>query len=129
MTPNLKSHLALLGANLIYGANYTIAKDVMPDFIHPFGLVVCRVVGALILFWLVHLFAYEKVEKKDFLLLATCGVFGVFANQMMFLYGLDHTTPIDAGIIMTSNPILVLVASAIILKNKITLTKLGGITL
>ncbi len=129
MNSPLKSHLALLGANLIYGANYTIAKDVMPNFINPFGLVVCRVLGALSLFWLVHLFSYEKVSKKDFLLLAACGFFGVFANQMMFLYGLDHTTPIDAGIIMTSNPILVLIASAILLKNRITLIKVGGIAL
>ena len=129
MNSNTKAHLALLGANIIYGINYTVAKDVMPDFITPFGLVFCRVIGALTLFWIVHSFNYEKVEKKDFLLLAACGVFGVFANQLMFLYGLDNTTPINAGIIMTSNPILVLVASAIILKNRITLTKVGGIAL
>lgn len=129
MNNNIKAHLALLGANIIYGINYSVAKDVMPDHIAPFGLVFCRAMGALILFWVVHLFNYEKVAKKDFLLLAACGIFGVFANQMMFLYGLDHTNPINAGIIMTSNPILVLIASAIILKNRITLTKVGGIAL
>jgi len=129
MTTNYKAHIAILGANIIYGINYTIAKDIMPDYITPFGLVFCRVIGALSLFWIIHSFNYEKVEKKDFLLLAACGVFGVCANQLMFLYGLDNTTPINAGIIMTSNPILVLVASAIILKNKITLTKVCGIAL
>lgn len=129
MSSNLKAHFALLGANVIYGINYTVAKDIMPDFITPFGLVFLRVIGALSLFWIIHSFNYEKVEKKDFLLLAACGVFGVFANQLMFLYGLDNTTPINAGIIMTSNPILVLIASAIILKNRITLTKVGGIAL
>ena len=129
MNANFKAHAAILGANLIYGVNYTIAKDIMPDFITPFALVFCRVIGALALFWIIHLFNYEKVEKKDFLLLIACGIFGVFANQLMFLYGLDNTTPINAGIIMTSNPILVLIASAIILKNRITLTKIGGIAL
>lgn len=129
MSSNLKAHFALLGANVIYGINYTVAKDIMPDFIAPFGLVFLRVIGALSLFWIIHSFNYEKVEKKDFLLLAACGIFGVFANQLMFLYGLDNTTPINAGIIMTSNPILVLIASAIILKNRITLTKIGGIAL
>jgi len=129
MNPNLKPHLALLGANIIYGLNYTIAKDVIPNFVTPFGLVFCRVSGALILFWIIYSFTYEKVARKDLLLLATCGFFGVFANQMMFLYGLDLTTPINAGIIMVSNPILVLIASAIILKYRITLLKVGGITL
>lgn len=129
MNSNLKAHLALLGANVIYGLNYSIAKDVMPAYILPFGFIFCRVLGALGLFWLVHSFKYEKVAKQDFLLLAVCGFFGVAANQLMFFYGLNITTPINAGIIMTSNPILVLVASAIILKNKITKTKLAGIFL
>ncbi len=129
MTSNFKAHMALLGANIIYGLNYSIAKDVMPNYIQPFGFIFCRVIGALGLFWLVHSFRYEKVEKKDFLLLAVCGLFGVAANQLMFFYGLNLTTPINAGIIMTSNPILVLVASAIILKNKITKTKVAGIFL
>lgn len=126
---NLKPHLAIFGANLIYGANYSIAKDVMSNFIEPFGLVLCRVIGAVILFWIIYAFSYEKVEKKDFLLLASCGFFGVAANQLMFLYGLDNTTPINAGIIMVSNPIMVLIASAIILKNKITSQKIIGIAL
>jgi len=129
MSSNLKPHLALFGANLIYGANYSIAKDVMPNFIHPFGLVLCRVIGAVVLFWFIYAFSYEKVAKKDFLLLGLCGLFGVAANQLMFLYGLDNTTPINAGIIMVSNPIMVLIASAFILKNKITITKVSGIAL
>ena len=126
---NLRAHLSILGANIIYGINYTVAKDVMPDYITPFGFVFCRILGALILFWSVSFIQYEKIEKKDLLLLATCGFFGVFANQLMFLYGLDNTTPINASIIMISNPILVLIASAIILKNRITGMKVTGITL
>ncbi|MDG1477721.1 MAG: DMT family transporter [Vicingaceae bacterium] len=129
MNSNLKPHLAVLGANIIYGLNYTIAKDVMPEYIPPFGFIFCRVAGALLLFWSIFAFNYEKIAKKDLLLLAVCGFFGVAANQLMFFYGLNLTTPINAGIIMTSNPILVLIASAIILKNKITITKVGGIAL
>lgn len=126
---NIKPHLALLGANIIYGLNYTIAKDVMPEYISPFGFIFCRVIGALSLFWLIYAFTYEKVAKKDLLLLAICGFFGVAANQLMFFYGLNLTSPINAGIIMTSNPIFVLIASAIILKNKITVLKVSGISL
>ena len=65
MNNNLKAHLSILGANVIYGINYTVAKDVMPDYISPFGLVFCRILGALILFWSVSLFQYEKVEKRE----------------------------------------------------------------
>lgn len=125
---NYLPHLALLGANLIYGINYSVAKDVMPDYIEPFGFIVLRVIGALCLFWIIHsLVSTEKVEKKDFPKLLICGFFGVALNQLLFFKGLNITTPINASIIMTSNPILVLIISSFLLKQKITLTKGVGI--
>ncbi|MCB9360568.1 MAG: DMT family transporter [Flavobacteriales bacterium] len=129
MNTNLRAHLAILGANVIYGVNYSIAKDVMPEYILPFGFIFCRVLGALLLFFGIGYFIKEKVDRKDLLKLAICGFFGVAANQLMFFYGLNLTNPINAGIIMTSNPILVLIASAIILKTRITATKIFGIAL
>ena len=125
----LQKNLAILGANLIYGVNYSIAKDVMPTFIKPFGFIFCRVLGALILFTLVSSFFKEKIEKKDFGRLAICGFFGVAANQLMFFYGLNLTNPINAGIIMTANPIMVLLASAFILNTRITYLKIIGLVL
>jgi drug/metabolite transporter (DMT)-like permease len=46
----LRAHVALLGANVIYGANYLIAKGVMPDKIGPSAFVFLRIVGAGLLF-------------------------------------------------------------------------------
>lgn len=124
------AHLSLLAANLIYGLNYTIAKEVMPEFIQPFGFIFCRVAGALILFWLFALSGKnEKVLSKDLRRLFLCGLFGVAGNQLMFFYGLNLTTPINAAIIMTCNPILVLIISAAIIGERITAKKVGGIFL
>lgn len=126
---NLYPHLALLGANLIYGINYTVAKDVMSDgYVQPSAFILMRVSGALFLFWLVYLITgREKINKKDFIRLALCGLFGVAANQLMFFNGLDHTTPINASIIMTTNPILVLIASAFLLREPIRWVRIAGI--
>ncbi|MGD1847333.1 MAG: DMT family transporter [Salibacteraceae bacterium] len=126
---NLLPHLALLGANLIYGINYTIAKDVMTDgYVPPSAFILMRVSGALLLFWVVYfLTGREKIERKDFLRLFFCGVFGVAANQLLFFNGLDHTTPINASIIMTTNPILVLIASAVLLRERIRWVRIAGI--
>lgn len=128
-TSNLFPHLAILGANFIYGVNYSIAKDVMPAYIQPFGFIFYRVLGALLLFSLVASFYKEKIAKKDMLLLAVCGFFGVGLNQLSFFYGLNLTNPINAGIIMVSNPIMVLLASAFILKTRITYLKIVGLIL
>lgn len=124
---NYKAHLALLGANLIYGANYLIAKGLMPDYFKPSGLVLLRVFAAGLLFLIVKQFAKEKVEKKDIMLLAVCGLFGISANMLLFFHGLSLTSPIDASIIMTTTPVIVLVLSAFILKEKITTNKYLGI--
>lgn len=127
---NAIAHISILTANLIYGINYTFAKDVMPAYIKPFGFILLRAMGALLLFWLLSLsFPKQKVAKKDFYLLALCGLFGVALNQLTFFSGLSITSPINAAIIMTTNPVLVLIAASVILKDRITIQKIIGIAL
>jgi drug/metabolite transporter (DMT)-like permease len=130
LTRNLyKAHLALLGANIIYGANYIIAKGIMPNKIGPSAFIFLRILGAGILFWILKSFIKEKVEKKDFLRLIFCGVFGIAINQLLFFHGLNLTSPIDASIIMTSLPVLVMIYSFFMLNEKITRNKLAGIAI
>lgn len=124
---NTKAHLALFGANLIYGANFLIAKGVMPNKIGPSAFVFLRIIGAGLLFWFIKFFIKEKVDTKDFLLFIICGLLGVSANMLLFFHGLSLTSPIDASIIMTSTPVIVLILSALILKEKITTNKYIGI--
>jgi drug/metabolite transporter (DMT)-like permease len=124
----LLAHLALFSTNLIYGLNYTLAKNVMPQYIQPFGFIFCRVSGALVLFWLFHSMLFkERVARADFPRLALCGLFGVALNQLLFFKGLNITSPINASIIMTTNPILVLVLAALIIRERITTNKVAGI--
>ena len=127
---NIKAHAALFAANLIYGLNYSVAKDVMPEYIQPFGFILLRVLGASLLFWFFHsLLSNEKIDKKDWPRIALCGLFGVAMNQLLFFAGLNITTPINAAIIMTSNPILVLIAASIIFHEVITKQKILGLSL
>ncbi len=130
MNKTIQAHLALLTANIIYGANYSIMKEVMPAYIQPFAFVLMRVGSALFLFWIVSsLFVKEKIDKSDFPRIALLGFFGVALNQLLFLKGLSLTSPINASIIMVSNPIIVLLAAAVVLNEKISLSKIAGITL
>lgn len=125
-----KAHLALLGANVIYGANYIIAKGIMPHKINPTTVVLIRLACCTFLFWLIKfLFVKERVKRKDVLRLALCGLVGATANQLLFFHGISLTSPIDASIIQTTTPVIVLVFSFFILKERITKTKLLGITI
>lgn len=129
LTNTHKAHLALLGANVIYGANYLIAKGIMPNKIGPSAFVFIRLFCGAILFWIIKSFIKERIAKKDMLRLALCGLLGAAANQLLFFNGLNLTSPIDASIIITSIPVMVLVFSLILLKEKITLNKLLAITI
>lgn len=124
-----KAHTALFVVNLIYGANYLIAKGVMPDHVEPSGFVLLRVTGAVLLFWLVKSMIKEKVARKDMGRLVLCGLFGVCLNQLLFFEGLSLTSPINSAIIMTFNPIMVLILAALLIKERITLQKLIGIAI
>ena len=129
MNKQLVAHLALIGAQLIYGANYTIAKEVMPHYIAPFGFILLRCLGAVSLFWITGLFVKEKVERQDLPKIALAALFGIAINQLFFFKGLNYTNPINAAVIMTSTPILVLIVAAILIKERITLTKASGIAI
>lgn len=128
MSRQLRAHLAVLIANLIYGANYSIAKGVMPEHIKPFGFIVIRVWVAALLFvasaqWLRR----EKIRRADWPLFLGCAVFGVCINQLLFFKGLSLTSPINCGLIMVTNPIFVLIGSALVAGERVTWIKVLGI--
>ncbi len=128
MSKILRAHIALFFVNALYGASHVIAKGVMPNYLTPNVFILFRAAGATFLFWLVKAFMVrEKVERSDLFLLAASGLFGVTVNQLCFFHGLNLSSSINSGIIMTVNPILVVILSFFILKERITWRKSVGI--
>ncbi len=128
---NSLAHLALFAVAVIFGANYSIAKLVMdPGYLQPLPFILLRISVGGLLFWLFHwFFVRESIERKDIGRLILCGLLGVAINQSFFFMGLKYTTPISAAIIMTTTPILVLIASALLLSERITWRKSLGIAI
>lgn len=124
------AHLSLFAVNALYGASHVLAKGVMPAYLSPSVFILFRAVGATLLFWFVKLFLpREKIARKDWLLLAVCGVFGVAVNQLFFFHGLNLSSSINSGIIMASNPLLVVLLSYFLLKEHVTPRKIIGIVI
>ncbi|MDC0923430.1 DMT family transporter [Flavobacteriaceae bacterium] len=126
-----KRNLALIAAFLatsIYGINHTIAKEVMPIYIGSSGFIMLRLLGATSIFWLISLFApKEKIERGDFLKIIFASILGMCVNMLAFFRGLELSTPINSGVIITLSPVLVLILSYFFLKEKITVKKILGI--
>lgn len=130
MSKQIQAHVALFFVNVLYGASHVIAKGVMPTYLSPNVFILFRVLGATALFWIVKSFLRKEwIAKKDLLLVAFCGLFGVAINQLFFFHGLNLSSSINSGIIMTVNPILVVIIAYFWLKNPITKNKVIGITL
>jgi len=124
-------HAVLLFVSLIYGANYNIAKAVMPHYLTPFAFIIIRVTVATALFWAyAALTVKERItRRKDYYRIALCALLGVATNQLALFSGLNYTTPVTAAVIMTIVPIVVMVASYFMLHEKITLRKTIGLAL
>jgi len=130
LNPRALALLAATVASAIYGVNHTIAKGLMPDVIEPFGFIFLRISGAAILFWLVSLFfPSEKIDRSDWLRILACAFFGMTLNMLMFFKGLSYSTPINSSVVITIVPVLILIMSAVFLKEKITWKKSVGIFL
>ncbi|HEX2921483.1 MAG TPA: DMT family transporter [Bacteroidales bacterium] len=125
-----RAHLAILAANIIYGVNYSIVKDIVPGHIKPFALLTLRSVIGAALFWGTSLFLpKEKVKGKDLLYIFAISFFGVVINQIAFLTGISLTSPINSSILLATNPIFAFVFAALILKEKITFLSGLGLTI
>lgn len=128
MSSRLLALLAAFGASAIYGVNHTIAKGLMPHIIEPYGFIFLRVLGAAVIFWGISLFfPAEKIDKRDWLRILGCAFFGMVLNMLMFFKGLSLSTPINSSVVITLAPVLLLVLSAVFLKERITWLKSIGI--
>ena len=131
MSQKVKVHIALWIVTLIYAATFSIAKQVMPLYIKPFGFILLRVSVASILILVFHkIFVRERIkDKADLLKMVVCAVFGVAANMLLFFKGLAITTPINGAILMVTTPLFVGFFSFFILKEKATFIKVLGLLL
>jgi drug/metabolite transporter (DMT)-like permease len=134
-----KRNVALIGAtivSIIYGVTFTIAKDVMPRYIDAYGFILLRAGGSMLLFWLIWFLMglfdktkNEKITLNDFPRIIASAFFGVAFNMLTFFKGLSLTSPISAAVIMVTTPMIVLVLSAIIMKERMHKRKVFGIIL
>ncbi|QCK14333.1 DMT family transporter [Mangrovivirga cuniculi] len=131
MKSQIVPHIQLFIVALIYGANYSIAKSIMPEWLTPNAFIFIRIASGAVAFWiLAPLFGgNEKISKSDYPRLMICGLTGTAMNQLFFFKGLVYTSSVNASVIMTLSPILVLVISAIILRTRMTTVKISGIIL
>ncbi len=122
--------LAAFTANLIYSINYVVAKGIMPDYLQPRAIILIRVAGAALIFWIISLrIPSEKIARGDLWRIAFASIFGIAINQIMFFEGLNLSTPINVSILMVGVPIAVLGFSRLLKGEKLHWIRILGILL
>jgi len=125
------AHLAVLGTNIFFAANFSFVKMIAPRLVQPFGLNCYRVGGSLLLFWLLWVFAREKtrLQRSDLGRVIACGLTGVAINQMLFVKGLTLTSGIHAALLMLTTPLLITLFAVLVLRERLGPTQLPGLLL
>lgn len=120
----------MLTVAVIFGLHYSIGKSLMPEPLTAWQVIFLRLGGGALLFWIFQaFFPKEQVVRRDLLKLALCGLLGFTLNITFFYTGLNYTTPVDAAVIHVSTPIIVLILASLMIREPITLRKVGGIAL
>ena len=129
---SLIGNLACFTAYAIFGFNIISCKSIALDGnVTPMALFCLRSFGATALFWLWSLFTapHEHIHKEDVWKVVIASFLGLFMTQLSFLFAITKTTAIDASIMSTLSPIMTLVISALVIKEKITWSGVAGIAL
>ena len=126
-------HLMVLSTIIIYSFNTNFMKILMPEWIGPHGLVLLRCTVMAAGFWLISLFiptkAQAKPTKKDILMMMLGGVLGIGGNLLLYINGLNLTGPVDAFVIRTTQPIIVIGLAVLLLHASFNRYKAIGILL
>ena len=154
----LQGHLLMLIAASMWGMMAPLGKDAMANGIGGLNMVALRVSGAALLFWLTSFLQSLSSRpsgkggqavtdsnaapgdqapslflpsggRRELLWLFGAGMFAIVLNQCNYIIGLSITSPLNASIMTTTMPIITMVLSALILKERVTSRKVLGLLL
>ena len=117
----LIGNLCMLFAAIFWGLNVSVTKALYDPtaWMTPDSIVIVRLVGGCILFWLASAFLKcESIQKEDWLKVVLGGFVGLFGFIYLFIKSLEYGSAIDISIIMTLPPIFVILIGVIFLKHR-----------
>lgn len=123
-----RAHLMMFTSSLFFALNIPAIKILFGGWFTLGEVLVYRMVFGAAAFWIISLgLPGDRVRKKDFLVFFLGGAIGLFGMQALYMIGLHDTSPIDASIILTIPPVLVLLFTAVVYKRRLTVRKIAGI--
>ena len=125
-------HVLLFVAAAFFGGNAPMVKDLSEHGVSAVAVADFRSVGAAVAFWVASFFVKrgrERVSLHTLGKLFIASMLGIVLNQGLFTVGISYTSPVNATIMATMLPIIAMLFSALIIKERITLPKVVGLVI
>lgn len=131
-----RGHLAMLGANMIWGCMTPISKHALLEgHLTGVALSAIRIAGGALLFVVMGYLLPRSLAPREHVLpadrwkMVLAGLLMISFNQGLYITGLSFTSPLDASIMATMTPIATMILAAIFLAMPITWLKAGGVAI
>lgn len=121
-------HLALIAVQIMFASLSVVGKLALRE-LSPFALICARVSAATLILVVARrlLRPGERVAARDLPELALYALFGVVANMLLFISGLERTTATNAVVIGATIPVFTVGVAVALRKEAATLPKLLGL--
>lgn len=127
----MKTYFLLMLCVLFWSGNFVLGRLVHND-IEPIELAFLRWFGVCVVLSPIFILQFKKiirVIKNNFILMLIYGLLGITGFNTLVYIGLQDTTAVNALLINSSVPILIVFMSAMILKIQISSKQIVGIIL
>lgn len=131
-----RGHLAMLFANMVWGAMSPVSKEVLESgLVSGLALSAIRIVGATLLMVLAGFLLprsvapREKIQRADWPKIVVAGFLMITVNQGLYIWGISFTSPIDSAVMSTLTPVFTMICAAIFISMPITWVKALGVAL
>jgi drug/metabolite transporter (DMT)-like permease len=120
----------LMVQTLMASATHIVAKAVV-GVIDPMSLTLTRsVISALAMVGMLFLRGrWTPIARGDYRLIFWLSLLAIPVNQFCFLFGMRYTVPSNAALLYAATPILVLLISRVLLGERLSGRKIGGVVL
>lgn len=124
------THLVLILVQVLFASLAVVGRIILPA-VPAAVLVTFRIGGAALALFAVLRFKGGPWirDRRELGRIALAGCLGVTANQSLFLFGLRHTTAVNATILVTTAPVFTVLGSLLFKLEKPSVLKLAGIAL
>jgi drug/metabolite transporter (DMT)-like permease len=117
----------LLGITILIFSTLEVVTSTLKGIINPLQLTFIRFLigGVVLLPWVIA--KKEKITKKDYLFFLGLGILNIFVSMGALQLSVSYGKASTAAILVSSNPIFVMLFSSILLKEKVTGDKVACI--